>query len=428
MRLKTIKDKRSDELYVRSIAKTIDLIKATDNIDNDEPFYFLGWFNHWQFFMNNKTVYTLKIDYQYDEKKYLVLENMQLAELHKMTEVGINNIKVSTVLQNINATQKLPAPKFTPKPFTEDLFSIWLKEPSEINEEVDLPYSEIINFLNSYTKETFRTDRFLFYPKADGDPNFITNIYAYDLKNDVEMKLYLPDNWEKINNRWTIIPPKRLEDIAIDADNVSDYKKRLCKKAFLELANSDNETYGIKNYWLLELVKKCVQPVDDLHEWCCHRCFCHPELFGAIWVYDFPFDDEEPSFFITDSQYLWETTKIATINFKSPTYNTKGIYKRDNVKRLGWELNEQEKIELTEFFKKPSDRADEHGGGSLYEGYKKYVKTNWQQLIFEYNHNTAGWGWGEDNFDTPPEKEADRLSEIEALSFDLPIPDYTKLR
>ena len=47
----------------------------------------------------------------------------------------------------------------------------------------------------------------------------------------------------------------------------------------------------------------------------------------------------------------------------------------------------------------------------------EYVKTNWQQLIFEYNYNTAGWdidepsGWGN----------------IEVLPFDLPIPDYMKL-
>ena len=48
-------------------------------------------------------------------------------------------------------------------------------------------------------------------------------------------------------------------------------------------------------------------------------------------------------------------------------------------------------------------------------------------MIFDYNHNSAGWGWGEGGFDIPPEKESDRFSDAPALPFDLPIPDYTKL-
>jgi len=77
--------------------------------------------------------------------------------------------------------------------------------------------------------------------------------------------------------------------------------------------------------------------------------------------------------------------------------------------------------------KSPSDRADDYGSGQLYDAYKKYVETNWQQLIFEYNHNTAGWCLGDSEFDIPPEKDTDRFTEIEALPFDLQMPDYTKL-
>ena len=79
------------------------------------------------------------------------------------------------------------------------------------------------------------------------------------------------------------------------------------------------------------------------------------------------------------------------------------------------------------FLNSPSDRVDDYGSGQLYDAYKKYVKTNWQQLIFEYNHNTAGWGWGDSEFDIPPEKDTDRFTEIEALPFALPLPDYTEL-
>lgn len=83
---------------------------------------------------------------------------------------------------------------------------------------------------------------------------------------------------------------------------------------------------------------------------------------------------------------------------------------------------------MTEFLNAPSERAERTScDGTYYEAYKKYVKTNWQQLIFEYNHNSAGWGWGENEFDISPEKESDRLSDAPALPFDLPVPDYTKL-
>lgn len=63
-------------------------------------------------------------------------------------------------------------------------------------------------------------------------------------------------------------------------------------------------------------------------------------------------------------------------------------------------LDEQTIKELIEFLNAPSKRTE----SDFYTGYRKYVKTNWQQLIFEYNHNTAGWGWGENGFNTPPKK------------------------
>ena len=94
------------------------------------------------------------------------------------------------------------------------------------------------------------------------------------------------------------------------------------------------------------------------------------------------------------------------------------------AKAKGWELTTKEIKELMYFLNSPSDRADEYGSGQLHEAYKKYVKTNWQQLIFEYNHNTAGWGWGHEGFEVPPSGKPNGL---EQLPLDLPMPDYTKL-
>ena len=79
-----------------------------------------------------------------------------------------------------------------------------------------------------------------------------------------------------------------------------------------------------------------------------------------------------------------------------------------------------------DFLQSPSERAKENETGKYFQGYKKYVKTNWQQLIFEYNHNTAYWGWGDNGFDEPVLEKVE--GEIEQLPFNLPIPNYTKMR
>ena len=135
-------------------------------------------------------------------------------------------------------------------------------------------------------------------------------------------------------------------------------------------------------------------------------------------VYDSPARDEEPPFLITYKNF----TKVAVLKFKSPEYLFKGIYKRAMAKAKGWELTTKEIKELMCFLNSPSDWADDYGSGQLHEAYKKYVKTNWQQLIFEYNHNTAGWG--DEGFEVPPSGKPNGL---EQLPLDLPMPDYTKL-
>ena len=90
------------------------------------------------------------------------------------------------------------------------------------------------------------------------------------------------------------------------------------------------------------------------------------------------------------------------------------------VKAKGWKLNKKEIKELMEFLQSPSNGMNDYGSGKFYDGYKKYVKTNWQQLIFEYNHNTAYWDIGE-------QINGKVEGKIEQLPFDLPMPDYTKL-
>lgn len=421
MRLKTIQNKTGDEHFTKCIFKAMDLVKKNCNIAYDVPMYLLSTERCHYFFFCEGYVYIANSTMEVaPETRQEIVSTMKLIELYKVKMLkdypkSLKDIAFQVII--------LKNPCFT---FTPDEFLDWVDSPSDINYEIDAPYYEIIKFLNSYNKETFRTDRYIFYSKKDEDFSYINYLYAYDIKNQVEVKLYtLNDGSEVRENAWEYTPPKRLQDVVVDdlGVNISDYQKREIKKAFLKLANEVNPVFNVKNYWVMEMIKLAVQPVMILREWSCHRCFTKPTLFGSIWVYDFPKEDEEPSFFIGTKGF----TKIAVLKFKSPEYLFDGIYKRGMAKAKGWKLSKQEIKELMYFLNAPSIRAEENESGKYYQWYKKYVKTNWQQLIFEYNHNTAGWGWFDTGYDIPPEKDTNRGVELEALPFDLPIPDYTKL-
>ena len=423
MKLKTIKEKSGNQEYNELMSKTVSLIEDTLNLNlKYNNLFFLEWFNSAMFFLYQNTVIVVSVEYEITTKAKPLYETTYLSELYTVK-----------LLKNYPKTKediwfKTIINKSGVHWFSAEKFLNWIDEPSQISTEMDEPYYKVISYLQKYSKETFSTERYNFFSKWDNDSNFITNIYAYDKKNHTELKLYIPNKCEKINDEWVYIVPQNINDVVVEviaSDDVSNYQKRVCKKAFLEIANQENSYFKTKNYWVMELVKKTIQPTDELHEWSCHRCFCKPKLFGHIWVQDYLNKDNEPYFFITDSSYLGDTTKVAVLNLKNPKYYEKGIYKRNNVKRKSWKLNEQEIKELINFLKQPSEYADVYGKGKVYDGYKKYVKTNWQQLIFEYNHNTAGWGCGDNGFDIPPETDKD--TNYEALSFDLPIPDYAKL-
>ena len=412
MKLKTIKSKNGNPEYTQFLAKEIALIKKQCNINEAETVYFLCHHKWKQIFLINGIIYVANVTCELDKNRHRVISSMNLVELYK---IKLYN-KYPKTLKDISfEVVILKDPRFT---FQPDEFFDWIDMPSEINEAVDLPYYKVIKFLNNYSKDIFRTERYQFYSKWDGDGNFITNIYAYDLKNQAEMKLYIPTKSAKIDGKWEFLSPETVKDVVIDdlSGQLSNYAKLQCKNEFLQLANEINPQYGIKNYWLMELVKLTIQPIDELHEWSIHRVFTG-KYFNNIWVYDHPDIGEEPYFMLISEGF----TKVAVINFKSPTYHIKGIYKQGNTKAKGWELTSKEIKELMYFLNSPSDRADDYGSGQLHEAYKKYVKTNWQQLIFEYNHNTAGWGWGDEGFEVPP---SGKPNGIEQLPFDLPIPIY----
>lgn len=412
MKLKTIKEKIGNTEYTKLLEKEISIIKTKCCIKPTHTIYFLGHFKGLEMFLCDKQVYIAHASYEITKNRSIVISSLDLQELYRVKLYK----KYPRTLKDIAfETIILRNPRYT---FTPEEFFYWIDMPSQINTNIDFPYYTVIDFLNNYTQESFRTEHYLFYSKWDNDSNFITNIYAYDIKNKHEMKLYIPDKWE--NN--TLVTPQAVNDIVVDdlSGKLSNYQKLKCKKEFLLLANQTNFDYSVQNYWLMELVKLSIQPIDELHEWSIHRVFCNSDFSQNIWVYDYPKANEEPYFLIINDSF----TKVAEINFKSATYHTKNIFKRGNTKAKHWELDKEFIDKLVYFLSCPSVRTK----NKYYsDSYGKYVSTNWQQLIFEYNHNTAGWGWGDTGFGIPPERDNNRLSDLEALPFDLQMPNYLNL-
>ena len=129
-----------------------------------------------------------------------------------------------------------------------------------------------------------------------------------------------------------------------------------------------------------------------------------------------------------DNEELLNILSTDTLQSDRPSF-TKSRNTIKNVKKTSTEslqkiatLCDEEYIKkLMDFLKSPSNEVEKMQYNKEFaEIYSKYVKTNWQHLIFEYNNNTFDWAW-DGNYDVPPDKTKGQIP------FDLPIPDYTKL-
>ena len=413
MKLEKIRQNK-DKYLTKYVFKQIELIKEELKIPSNARIYYLGYSHYFNYFLyKNKVIISV---FDCDRNIYdCVLETLKLTDLYVITLLNeypktCSDIIFETVKQGEKA-------------YTSEDFLNWIDMPSMINVEIDLPYYKIIKFLQQYKKTAFRTKDYLFYSKKDDEYCFTLNIYAKDLKNNAELKLFIPANYIwMLDMAWINAIPSNLRDITAAAlsGKLSKNKIRQCKRAFLEFANECCEELETKNFYALELVKQTIQPVEYDYGWFVHRIFSGKDKFSNIWVYDLAFKNEEPYFIITDNPLSMRTSKAAVIDIKSPKYHKKGIYKQGLIKFKSWELDEKYIKELIEFFKSPINEADKE-----YYNYnaKKYVKTNWQKLIYEYNHNTAGYDIDENGCTTPLFDKPD----IEALPLDLSIPDYTKL-
>lgn len=429
MKLSEIKSKK-DDYVTKYVLKEMELIKKHFCFRKNTRLFYLGYYNHREYFLHNNYVFITAWNAERKNDE-IDVNTLYFTEFYSVKMLNnfpktINDVEFAEITDSIDHKVE-----YYPKYTVED-FLVWITQPCNLTDEVDVPYYKIVDFLNNYNVTDFKQGDYQFYTKRDKDFSWTSNIYVKNIKTNTQVKLYFPVKCIRDEDEaWIVVPPDNPKDIVLDdlSGKLNNYQKLKIKKAYLEFSKKFNEDLQSKNNYVLELLKQAIQPVEMHCGMGLHRIFAgrdeeyKPKKFTNIWVNDFPYKNEEPAFFLTDSPFFQITTKIAFLNFKSATYHTKGIYKQGDYKRNHWHLDKEYLKELIEFLKAPINRKDYPRN----ENYHRYVNTNWQHLIFEYNHNSAGWGWGENKLDVPPEKDDSRLSDIEALPFDLPIPDYTKL-
>lgn len=405
--LKNLK-KYKDEYCTKLMLGLADLVKKECNITPSKRMFIVGGWNGREYFLCDDKVYVANFEYERNNKG--IISASTLTSLYAITLKNKEVVNFKTIIPDDTT------PKFrefhgtkldvTKKLYTEDDFLAWYNSPCEVNEFVDVSYSEAIEFLQNYKKTTFKTNRYLFYAKRDNDLSWCFFIYAKDLKTGSDFKIYtegglesyFPDNPRKVF----------VEDLT---GKTTKYQLRQCKKAFMEFCNQNCKTLKCKNFWALDFVKQCIQPVELDHGW--FVCDIFPPMFefDNFWVDDFLGYDKKPYFLISDKRR--NMTKIAAIDFLKPEYKSTGIYKQGTFKRNHWNIDKETLEKLVAFLKAPYNIEQIPTSSKVYRRrWENFdVKTNWQLLINIYNDNT-GEVHGEEY----------------TLPLDLPMPDYTKLK
>ena len=382
MELKDIK-KFKDKHCTRFILAQIDCLKTICKLNKNARVYYLDTWQLKSYFLCGNKIYVAT--FKYEDENYLnpSIELLYSIKLDK-------DFELTEIITDTN-TQ-----------YTIKDFNLWYESPTQVNELVNVSNKKAIEFLQKYNKNTFKTERYLFYVKRDKDTTWSFYIYVKDLKTNIEAKIYL-DNWEDINNN-----PRKIY-VDTFSNNLSKQQQLNIKKAFLTYCNDICEQLNAPNYYAMEFVKQCIQPIEFHKGWFVRPAFIGNFEFQNIFIDDVLSYDKKPYFFIANGTKInAEITKVAVLDFFTPSYKSTNIYVSGTYKRLHWDLDKETITNLIKFLKQPFDFTKT----SMYQkhNYKfenSEIKTNWQWLISEFNENCG--------IDTG------------VLPLDLPMPDYTIL-
>ncbi len=366
-----------DTTYIEQALSWIEQIRAVIGVGKDNIIYTLDGWNKWNYFLYDNKIIVADIIYPEGIKEKTSIYSITLLcdALQSKKDVKLEILKEGT------------------EKYSLDEFFLWLSEPCQITEMVDVTYSDVISFLRNYKIDTFKTDRYCFYVKRDKDYSQSFNIYAKDLKLNIDLKIYV-----EMGLPLTTVFPEKTKDIIIDdlSGKLSKYQINQCRNDFMTFIQQECTELKVNNFFALELVKQSIQPVEQDWGLFVSIIFSKKETgIAEIFIDDFPVFDGKPYFILADSYQ--NITKIAVIDFLKPEYKTTGIYKNRHNKYNFWQLDKTEIEMLINFLAAPY-RDDKNNK----------IYTNWQYLIHRYNNNTG---------------------EIhgEVLQADVQMPDYSKL-
>ena len=396
--------KHKDEYCTEFVIKHIETVKKYFGISSSKRVYALDWWYDRYYFLGGDKIYAVYFDYMGDKYPYEPVVNS--AYIITLKDGKISDFQTVKPDDTTPRFEKIKGVKIykTRKILTEEHFKLWYESPVQVNEFVDVPHSKAIEFLQNYKKDTFNQGRYLFYAKRDNDFAWLYFIYAYDLLTKTELKIYV-DSYI-----YTDFPEKLNEIYVKDlSGELSDYQILQCKKAFFKYCRGKCEELNAPNFYALEFVKQCIQPIEKDRGWAVNRPFLWGSEFDNIWIDDTLRYDEKPYFMVCNNNQP-TITKIAVLDFYKPEYKSTEPYINAFMKRNHWDIDRTTLERLVKFLKAP------YGSSKLTKitsSNKDYGngKTNWQRLIELYNENTAQYN-----------------KKYEKLPLDLPLPDYTKLK
>ena len=400
MRLKD-RLKYKDKYCTKFIIAQINAVKKYFNIPNSKRVYALGWWCDRDYFLCDNKVYAVYFDHTDNDPYKQEINSAYIITLKNEDVCNFEIIKPDDTTSKFEEIRGIKIDR-TRKVLTTEHIKLWLDSPCCVNEFVNVSHKKAIDFLQNYKKDTFNQGRYLFYAKRDDDFTWTYFIYAYDLLTKTELKIYVDDY---IQTEF----PERLSEIYVKdlSGKLSDYQKLQCKKAFFEYCREECSELKAPNFYALEFVKQCIQPIEKDRGWAVDRPFLCNSEFDNIWIDDVLRYDEKPYFLVCNNNQR-TITKIAVLDFYKPEYKSTEPYINAFMKRNHWDMDKATLERLVKFLQEPWNTTKYD---FCNEEYKNKIKTNWQRLISLYNDNTAEY-----------------QEHYEKLPLDLPMPDYTRLR
>ena len=392
--------KYKDEYCTKFVLKQIDTVKKYFGISHSKRVFALDWWFDRDYFLCGDKVYAVYFNYTDNVPYKPVVNSAYVITLENGKISNFEEIKPDDTTQCIHKTHLGINIDKTRKCLTEEHFKLWYDSPVQVNEYVDVPHKKAIEFLQNYKKDTFKNDRYLFYVKRDEDYTWKYFVYAYDLKTKAELKIYV-DTYI-----YTKFPEKLSEIYVKDlSGKLSKHQVLQCKKAFFEYCRGNCTELNAPNFYAMEFVKQCVQPIEKDRGWAVNRPFLFGSEFDNIWIDDVLGYDEKPYFLVCNNTQR-TITKIAVLDFYKPAYKSTKPYVNAFMKRNHWDIDKDTLERLVKFLQEPFNNSIlKYTNEEYFKG-----KTNWQMLIEMYNENTATFN-----------------EKYDKLPLDLPMPDYTKL-